>query len=212
MDNLERTLGLFIDYHVLMVPSSRPKVIVVSDPWRARKAIVAAIVIAATSIAAWGALAAWHTAWDYEMPTALFLPIFTAVVLIYPIAAVFRFYRHLPTVWHGLTYSVAFGCGWHFAISTLQAAEYGVWKGFRADERTFVNQMTRQVQHFVPTVLVCVAVGMAAWGLCRLFRGEILIPTGSLCMHCGYDLTGNVSGRCPECGTAIPPGSTVVRS
>jgi hypothetical protein len=23
------------------------------------------------------------------------------------------------------------------------------------------------------------------------------------CQHCGYDLTGNVSGRCPECGTAI---------
>ncbi len=24
------------------------------------------------------------------------------------------------------------------------------------------------------------------------------------CGHCGYDLTGNVSGRCPECGTDVP--------
>ena len=24
-----------------------------------------------------------------------------------------------------------------------------------------------------------------------------------LCQNCGYDLTGNVSGRCPECGTAV---------
>jgi hypothetical protein len=24
----------------------------------------------------------------------------------------------------------------------------------------------------------------------------------SLCIHCGYDLTGNVSGVCPECGEA----------
>jgi hypothetical protein len=24
------------------------------------------------------------------------------------------------------------------------------------------------------------------------------------CLTCGYDLTGNVSGRCPECGTAVP--------
>ena len=24
-----------------------------------------------------------------------------------------------------------------------------------------------------------------------------------LCVHCGYDLTGNVSGRCPECGTQV---------
>ena len=26
------------------------------------------------------------------------------------------------------------------------------------------------------------------------------------CQECGYNLTGNVSGVCPECGTAIPPG------
>lgn len=26
----------------------------------------------------------------------------------------------------------------------------------------------------------------------RLLRGD--------CMYCGYDLTGNVSGTCPECG------------
>lgn len=25
------------------------------------------------------------------------------------------------------------------------------------------------------------------------------------CRQCGYDLTGNVSGRCPECGTAVAP-------
>jgi len=24
------------------------------------------------------------------------------------------------------------------------------------------------------------------------------------CTKCGYDLTGNVSGRCPECGEPIP--------
>jgi ABC-type ATPase with predicted acetyltransferase domain len=27
------------------------------------------------------------------------------------------------------------------------------------------------------------------------------------CQKCGYDLTGNVSGRCPECGTAIEGNS-----
>jgi len=29
-------------------------------------------------------------------------------------------------------------------------------------------------------------------------------PRGILCTSCGYDLTGNVSGRCPECGKEIP--------
>lgn len=26
------------------------------------------------------------------------------------------------------------------------------------------------------------------------------------CLRCGYDLTGNISGTCPECGTAVPTG------
>lgn len=29
-------------------------------------------------------------------------------------------------------------------------------------------------------------------------------PRGVLCTKCGYNLTGNVSGRCPECGQMIP--------
>jgi hypothetical protein len=31
--------------------------------------------------------------------------------------------------------------------------------------------------------------------------------TGRLCAHCGYDLTGNVSGKCPECFTPVPVAS-----
>jgi len=29
-------------------------------------------------------------------------------------------------------------------------------------------------------------------------------PAGFVCFECGYDLRGNVSGICPECGTPIP--------
>jgi rubrerythrin len=28
-------------------------------------------------------------------------------------------------------------------------------------------------------------------------------PAVQLCSYCGYDLTGNVSGVCPECGKPI---------
>lgn len=31
-------------------------------------------------------------------------------------------------------------------------------------------------------------------------------PAENVCRACGYNLTGNVSGRCPECGTPIPGG------
>jgi hypothetical protein len=34
------------------------------------------------------------------------------------------------------------------------------------------------------------------------YRDRRRIPVGH-CHRCGYDLTGNVSGRCPECGTPL---------
>jgi len=42
-------------------------------------------------------------------------------------------------------------------------------------------------------------------GVCLWQRDCRAIPLGH-CKVCGYDLTGNVSGRCPECGTAITSG------
>ena len=37
-------------------------------------------------------------------------------------------------------------------------------------------------------------------------------PRGILCTNCGYDLTGNVSGRCPECGKDIPRTTDAART
>ncbi|GMU34098.1 MAG: RDD family protein [Planctomycetia bacterium] len=37
-------------------------------------------------------------------------------------------------------------------------------------------------------------------------------PRGILCTNCGYDLTGNVSGRCPECGKDIPRTNDAART
>jgi hypothetical protein len=47
------------------------------------------------------------------------------------------------------------------------------------------------------TTFVLAAVTVVVWR-----RDVRRVPVG-LCVCCGYDLTGNVSGRCPECGTAV---------
>ncbi len=49
------------------------------------------------------------------------------------------------------------------------------------------------------------ALGMAVCSvfLMWLSRRWSRMPSGHFCRSCGYDLTGNVSGVCPECGTPI---------
>ena len=58
---------------------------------------------------------------------------------------------------------------------------------------------------------------LLAWWMMVLYRrksrGQILPPWRHLplpghCRRCGYDLRGNVSGVCPECGSRVPSVST----
>ena len=44
--------------------------------------------------------------------------------------------------------------------------------------------------------------GFAGWLLMRDFRIRTWEETGK-CRQCGYSLTGNTSGVCPECGAEI---------
>jgi hypothetical protein len=43
----------------------------------------------------------------------------------------------------------------------------------------------------------------AAWGLQRLWQGRAPRMTVEGICPCGYDLTGNKSGLCPECGSVV---------
>ena len=62
---------------------------------------------------------------------------------------------------------------------------------------------TQQVGVFLalwPFALVCL--GPVGFGLLR-WRREIASRGRNRCRKCDYDLTGNTSGRCPECGESI---------
>ncbi len=53
----------------------------------------------------------------------------------------------------------------------------------------------------IPLWLVAIPVGVPTVILFLISRRPR--PRG-LCQRCGYDLRGNESGRCPECGTPLP--------
>ena len=52
--------------------------------------------------------------------------------------------------------------------------------------------------------VVMVVTLTSAWGAWRVWKMSFPLPTG-LCRACSYNLTGNTSGVCPECGTATAP-------
>lgn len=58
------------------------------------------------------------------------------------------------------------------------------------------------------------AVLLGIYPLFLLATGRLRWPRRKrpgLCVYCSYDLTGNTSGTCPECGKTIPEGQHVVR-
>ena len=60
----------------------------------------------------------------------------------------------------------------------------------------------------VSSVLLFLVVGGIVWGALAVFLIVYLrmtrTPPFGRCAQCGYNLRGNVSGVCPECGGPVP--------
>jgi uncharacterized RDD family membrane protein YckC len=86
----------------------------------------------------------------------------------------------------------------------------------------FGRSFKRNLVLLVPFSVLIVAVSMmkgTRWGdgwartkvIWRKYRHRpVFDPRGLFCTNCGYDLTGNVSGRCPECFTPSPPAGVSI--
>lgn len=74
-----------------------------------------------------------------------------------------------------------------------------VWAPNRVDELSSLGYRATHLPLWIPLVVIGVPAGLLWWrGYRRPRRGH--------CPRCGYDLTGNVSGRCPECGAVVRTG------
>ena len=96
---------------------------------------------------------------------------------------------------------------WHVSTSPAISRWWGRWgftiqTGALAGEDPPINRVFLSMPLWFPIVL------FASYPVLAFIRGPLrryLRRRKGLCLSCGYDLTGNVSGVCPECGTEVPP-------
>jgi len=104
----------------------------------------------------------------------------------------------------GVGYRWPGGQGWQIAKSSVITME-DTWLPFfdpsGQDARNWNGVPLVILPLWIPFLIVAIPTGV-------LWRRDRRIPQGH-CQECGYSLTGNTSGVCPECGTAVnsPPAS-----
>ncbi len=95
---------------------------------------------------------------------------------------------------------------WGIALA-LQAVAQVAFRMAGAELAYWLPDYAREIRFLAPAVGAGIAGGVTVWLVqqrikhnLRLLLNKRGLPT---CVPCGYDLTGNVSGACPECGTTI---------
>ncbi|MBN1513081.1 MAG: RDD family protein [Phycisphaerae bacterium] len=80
--------------------------------------------------------------------------------------------------------------------------------------QSFLRNLVLLVPLVGPVLVAGTMIGGKRWGdgwagtrvIWKKYRHRpVFDPRGIYCLNCGYDLTGNVSGRCPECFTFVRP-------
>lgn len=84
--------------------------------------------------------------------------------------------------------------------------------------QSFLRNLVLLVPLVGPLLVAGTMMGGKRWGdgwagtrvIWKKYRHRpVFDPRGIYCLNCGYDLTGNVSGRCPECFTPVPPRAAI---
>src|SRR5688500_10095318 len=97
------------------------------------------------------------------------------------------------------------------ALFVLPVLGISIWGAVQEPEllNPWNNTFLSELWILILPALVCSSLIMAnaLFGFRAAWRA-IRPGAAGRCLACGYDLTGNVSGTCPECGTAIPARSS----
>jgi len=86
----------------------------------------------------------------------------------------------------------------------------GAWKNFGAAYVAVHARTSFFACLMMPIWMICI--GLCSVPLLRALRvyRRHRLALALLCGECGYNLRGNISGVCPECGAPVPPKSRVL--
>ena len=95
---------------------------------------------------------------------------------------------------------------WLIALVTHVAAQIVIGVPFARLARHW-GFYSQPVGFMLPSVVAVLAVVLIVWlvrrRITRNLREELTKQGMPTCVKCGYNLTGNVSGTCPECGKKV---------
>lgn len=92
---------------------------------------------------------------------------------------------------------------WLIAVATQIGAQWALVAPTSRLARThgFYRPWMQWLLPLVVAALACyVIIWLMRWRITRNLREELNRRSLPTCMNCGYNLTGNTSGTCPECG------------
>lgn len=96
-----------------------------------------------------------------------------------------------------------------FALAAVVAKQFGefVRLDYRPPEPPLLYTLSQRV---IGIGLIASPIAGLLWGILLVrLQNRLLLVQRDRCLACGYDLTGNVSGICPECGKPAPTESAL---
>jgi hypothetical protein len=95
------------------------------------------------------------------------------------------------------------GMHWFWRATIAVVVSFLIWTAINVVfARMLSGSAVRNVPLQIGLSLVRCATPLVIFGLLTRWCTPVRIPPGH-CQKCGYNLTGNVSGVCPECGEKI---------
>ena len=114
-----------------------------------------------------------------------------------PAAIVIRYHPKLRRWWHGFAFGAAFGlAGTLISVVWVEVDMY-LSLGWRSSIPGLLN---RTAQIGLASSVIAGVLIVCVWFASRGSRGKLQIVDGTCCPGCGYNLVGNTTYICSECG------------